>query len=642
MSSVGAEKKGKHKPRREDAQADYRVVPLAALRENPKNPRKTFDGLEELAASIAQMGQIVPGLARPHPTEPGALELVAGHRRFRACTSAGVSSFRVVVRDMDDATALKVMLVENGQRADVPPLEEAESYRQLRDEHGLSVAQIAGDVGRSDAHVYQRLKLTELITEVQELLRRGNLQIRSALLFARVDEKAQHQALKAIRTRYEFLIEEGAVLSHREIDHFILLGSRKLMHARWALDDAELVSSAGSCLSCGKRTHAQAQLFQIGDTDSHDACLDACCWEGKVTAQADRDLAAAFEKGQDVIDPKEAKTLWRFGGEPVDGWIDVEHHLEWAIKRQHHATTAERERALEDVFPERAAHQAALDQWSLRAGAYLEQHQLAELPQDFEPEPEEPTKTWADVIGIEHPRIRVTLDRDGHARRLITQADLATVLWDLGHKDAHKVMRPSHEAPLPGSPAHTRANRDAGAWKREQERRDQRVHEATAVREAALAEAAGLDVGELVLATTLMVCRYGVHYHEAEIIRKELGLAAGKQSRNLYLDAPNAALFAHAQSALTDKKTKDKDRLLLALRILVERPVHEPSHDEVLHEILGIDIKAARTRGRERRKKEPAAKPPTGRAVGGAPDAGANEDVVRDEDDIDDRAVTSS
>ncbi|MBI1948512.1 MAG: ParB/RepB/Spo0J family partition protein [Deltaproteobacteria bacterium] len=101
MSSVGAEKKSKHKPRKEDAQADYRVVPLGALRENPKNPRKTFDGLEELAASIGQMGQIVPGLARPHPTEPGALELVAGHRRFRACTSAGVSSFRVVVRDMD-------------------------------------------------------------------------------------------------------------------------------------------------------------------------------------------------------------------------------------------------------------------------------------------------------------------------------------------------------------------------------------------------------------------------------------------------------------------------------------------------------------------------------------------------------------
>jgi hypothetical protein len=282
------------------------------------------------------------------------------------------------------------------------------------------------------------------------------------------------------------------------------------------------------------------------------------------------------------------------------------------------------------VFPERAAHQAALEQWNLRAGAYLEQHELTELPEDFEPEPEEPTKTWAEVIGIEHPRIRVTLDRDGHARRLITQADLATALWDLGHKDAHKVMRPLHDAPLPGSPAHARADHDDGAWKREQERRDQRVYEASSVREAALAEAAGLDIGELVLATTLMVCRYGVHYHEADIIRKELGLAAGKQNRNLYLDAPNAALFAHARSALTDKKTKDKDRLLLALRILVERPAHEPSHDEVLHEILGIDIKAARKQGRARRKEE-RAKGPTGGGVGGTSDADVDGNAARDE-----------
>lgn len=602
MSSVAAERPKRRAPKQQTEQADYRVVPLGSLRENPKNPRKTFDALEELAASIAQMGQIVPGLARPHPTEADAFELVAGHRRFRACAQAGVESFRVVVREMDDATALKVMLVENGQRADVPPLEEAESYRQLRDDHGIAVPQIASDVGRSEAHIYQRLKLTEIVPGVQELLRGGNLQIRSALLFARVDEKAQHQALKAIRTRYEFLIEEGAVLNHREVDHFILLGSMKLTHARWALDDADLVPSAGSCLDCGKRTHAQAQLFQIGDTDSHDACLDSGCWESKVSAQADRDLATAFEKGQELIDPKEAKTLWTFGGEPVAGWIDVEHHLEWTIKRQHHATNAERERAIDVVFPERVAHKLALEQWNLRAGAYLEEHELTELPSDFEAEPEEPTKTWAEVIGIEHPCIRVTLDRNGHARRLITQADLATALWDLGHKDAHKVMRPLQEAPLPGSPAHSRGQHDDSAWKREQERRDQRVYEARAVREAALAEAAGLDVGELVLALTLMVCRYGVHYHEADIIRKELDLPAGKQNRNLYLDAPNAALFAHAKNALTDKKTKDKERLLLALRILVERPVQEPSHDEVLHEILGIDIKAARKIGRQRRK----------------------------------------
>ena len=450
--------------------------------------------------------------------------------------------------------------------------------------------------------MYQRLKLCELVPGVQELLRRGNLQLRTALLFARLDENAQLQALKSIKSRFELLIEEGAVLNHKEIDHFVLLGSRKLIHARWPLADKELVPSAGACLACPKRTHAQAQLFQIGDTDSHDACLDGACWEGKVSAQADKDLAAAFEKGQELIDPKDAKSLWSFGGDPVAGWIDVEQHLVWSIERQYDATTADRERAVDDVFSERAAFRDALEQWNLRAGAYVEEHEGAELPDDFEPEPEEPTKTWADVIGLEHPSIRVTLDRNGHARRLITQADLATALWDLGHKNAHKVMRPRHEAPLPGSPAHARDKNDDETWKREQERRDQRAYEAVAVREAALAVARDLDVGELVLAVTLMVCRYGVYNQEADAIRKQLGLPDGKKNRDLYLEGGNASLWAHARDALIDKKTRDKERLLLALRVLMERPVHEPSHDEVLHEVLSLDIKAARKVGRARRR----------------------------------------
>jgi ParB/RepB/Spo0J family partition protein len=587
--------------KRGESKTDYLNVPIDRIRENPKNPRKTFDAIEDLAASIKQLGQIVPGLARPHPSEQAAYELVAGHRRFRACILAGVDAFRIVVKDMDDATALKVMLVENGQRADVPPLEEAESYRQLRDEHGISVGQIASDVGRSEAHIYQRLKLTELVPGVQELLRSGNLQVRSALLFSRLDQSAQLHALDQLKKRFEFLIEEGAVLNHKEVDHYVLLGSRKLMHARWTLDDKDLVPTAGSCLGCPKRTHAQAQLFQIGDTDSQDACLDGACWEGKVQAQADRDLAAAFETGQELIDPKDAKSLFGFGNKPVAGWLDVEHHLIWSIDRQHHQSNADRLRAIADVFPELAAHKAALEAWNLRAGAYLEENDLHQLPDDFEAEPEEPTKTWAEVIGLDHKDIRVTLDKEGHVRRLMTQADLASALWELGKKDAHKVMRPQREAPLPGSPADTSRAQNDEAWRKEKERREQRTAEAVAVREAAMNAARVLDVPELVLAVTLMVCRYGLYYREAGLVQKELHLKDGKKNRELYLEAPNAALWEHAKAGV-DKKAREKERLLLALRILMERPPLEPSHDEVLRAVLGLDIKAARKTGRARRK----------------------------------------
>ena len=574
---------------------DYRVIPIALIRENPSNPRKTFDGIDDLAASIKKLGQIVPGLARPHPSEEGAFELVAGHRRFRACAAAGVETFRVVVAEMDDATALKVMLVENGQRADVPPLEEAESYRQLRDVHGLSVAQVASEVGRSEAHIYQRLKLTELVPGVQALLRNGNLLTKTALLFARLDQAGQLQALKHVTDRFQFLIEEGAVLNHREVDHFVLLGSRKLKHARWTLDDAQLVQQAGSCLDCGKRTAAQAQLFQIGDTDTDDACLDAGCWQGKVQAAADRELTAAMDNGQDVIDPKEARDIFRYGGALTDTYVDAEESIVWILSRQYRATDAERARATAELFPELAAFKEAEDAWNKRAGAFLEEHELDELPEDYELEPEEPTKTFGEVLGLDHPAIRVTLDKDGHARRLIAREDLAAVLWERGMKNAFKILQPQHHEPPPGSPQGTQRERERERIKQEKERVEVRTFEAAAVRKAALEIAGRLSVEELVLAVTLMVCRYGSPGHsETERLRKELGVAPGKKKAELYLEAPNQALWQHVTDKLIDKRTKEKDRLLLALRVLMERPVLEPSHDLVLREVLGLDVNAAR------------------------------------------------
>ena len=445
---------------------------------------------------------------------------------------------------------------------------------------------------------------------MQDLLRAGNLQIRSALLFARLDEKRQAEALKTIHSRQGHLIADGAVLSHREVDHLVLLNTHKLAHAKWALGDEDLTPSAGACLDCHKRTHAQAQLFHIGDTDAHDACLDATCWDDKVAAHANRTLDAALETGHELIDPKDATQLWGSGGALADGWIDVEHHLTWALRRQRHATEAERERALFEVFPERAAYDNALAQWNQRAGAYLAEHQADSLPDDFPPEPEEPEKTWSDLLGREHPSIKVTLDRDGHARRLVTQADLAAALWDLGMKNAYKVLRPRRESQLPGSPGATRAESERAAFTRERERRDQRAAEAAAVREAAMTVVTGLSVDELILAVTLMVCRYGVHYHEADALRRSLELKDGKRDRDLYLDAPNAALWAHAKDGLTDK-TNAKDRLILALRILAERPVHEPSHDSVLAAVLSLDVKAARKVGRDRRKQQTARLDPT-------------------------------
>src|SRR5205823_4340074 len=111
-----------------------------------------------------------------------------------------------------------------------------------------------------------------------------------------------------------------------------------------------------------------------------------------------------------------------------------------------------------------------------------------------------------------------------HARHVIAQADLAAALWDLGKKQAHHVMRPLHEAPLAGSPQQSRSAQQATALQEQQERRAVREAEARAVRAAALEKAVTLDVPALVLAVTLLVCRYGPYPNEAEIISRELGL----------------------------------------------------------------------------------------------------------------------
>lgn len=152
------------------------LVPVERLIANPDQPRRHFDtsALNELAESIRQKGVIQPLIVRP-AREEGTYEIVAGERRWRASQIAQLHEVPVLVRDFSDTEVLEVAIIENVQRADLSPLEEALAYRQLMDRFGHTQEKIAEALSRSRSHVANTLRLLTLPEEVQNMITSGKL-----------------------------------------------------------------------------------------------------------------------------------------------------------------------------------------------------------------------------------------------------------------------------------------------------------------------------------------------------------------------------------------------------------------------------------------------------------------------------------
>ncbi|WP_420342594.1 ParB/RepB/Spo0J family partition protein [Paenirhodobacter sp.] len=152
-------------------------VPIEFIEPNPDQPRRTFDAdrLEELAASIREKGVIQPLIVRRHPRKDNHYEIVAGERRWRAAQIAQQHELPVIIRDLSDTEVLEVAIIENIQRADLNPLEEALSYRQLMDRFGHTQEKLAEALSKSRSHIANQLRLLNLPVEVQDFLRDGKL-----------------------------------------------------------------------------------------------------------------------------------------------------------------------------------------------------------------------------------------------------------------------------------------------------------------------------------------------------------------------------------------------------------------------------------------------------------------------------------
>lgn len=176
-----------------------RELPLEQLQRGRYQPRTDMDpeALEELAASIRAQGVVQPIVVRPL-AGPDRYEIIAGERRWRAAQLAGLASVPVVVRDVPDQAAIAISLIENIQRENLNPIEEAHALRRLLDEFGLTHQQAAEAVGRSRTAVTNLLRLLDLSPDVRGLLENGDLEMGHARALLALEETTQRDAARQV------------------------------------------------------------------------------------------------------------------------------------------------------------------------------------------------------------------------------------------------------------------------------------------------------------------------------------------------------------------------------------------------------------------------------------------------------------
>lgn len=215
----------------EKAEDGIKMVRVSAIEPNRGQPRKEFDSesLSELADSIREHGVLQPLLVRRMPgasLDEESYQLVAGERRWRAARMAGLSEVPVVVREMSEAEVLEFALIENLQREDLNPLEEAGGYQELIDTFGLTQEEVARKVGRSRSAVANALRVLKLPQELHPYLRDGDLTAGHAKALLTVKERGKMLKLA------EITIEQG--LSVREVE-------RRAARLNEASEEADLV-----------------------------------------------------------------------------------------------------------------------------------------------------------------------------------------------------------------------------------------------------------------------------------------------------------------------------------------------------------------------------------------------------------------
>ena len=296
-----------------------RRIPVTALMPSPTNPRKIFNAtrLAELAESMkGNIGQLQPLVVRELPTEKLPLdiiesghnvgfEIVAGERRYRAAMLAGLTELDCTVKALTDRDVLEAQVIENNQREDVHPLEEADGFARILalpeyKDAGKPVEVLAEKLGKSTKYVYDRIKLSNLTEEAKEEFLAGFMTAGHAILIARLTQEDQYEVITNMfyetkwngleYSRDERLPEEDRESwSVRYLAKEIRYKSRPLTGAPFDVGDAQLLPMAGACSSCPK--------FEPDGS----LCLDVKCYDRKCIANRNQVEAAVRAAGLEPV-----------------------------------------------------------------------------------------------------------------------------------------------------------------------------------------------------------------------------------------------------------------------------------------------------------------------------------------------------
>ncbi len=159
------------------AKSSEATISIAALKPSPSQPRRLFDknSINELAESIKSKGLVQPILVRPSKADENSYEIIAGERRWRAAQIAQLHEIPAVIKNLDDVEALEIAIIENIQRSDLSPIEEAAGYKRLIDNHGHTQEVLSEIVGKSRSHIANILRLLTLPQSIQDMISEGKI-----------------------------------------------------------------------------------------------------------------------------------------------------------------------------------------------------------------------------------------------------------------------------------------------------------------------------------------------------------------------------------------------------------------------------------------------------------------------------------
>lgn len=292
------------------------LIPLEQIEPDPKNVRQKMDKakLQELTESIKEKGVIQPILLRPHQVEgnsPVRYRIIAGERRYRASQAAGLTEIPTIIWEVKEGEELDLQLIENLQREDVHPLDEALGFERMKEGLQLDIKALAQRLGKDARYIARRLALCELIPEARQDFRQEKITLGHALEICRLALEIQADALAECyeskmvwdeeqQTNILVPDKEKPVRNVRYLQEWIVRNVHlNLTNAPFQLDDANLRSDGLTCLNCPQRSGYNKTLF--ADIKDKETCLNPPCYQGKLRTFMQLQKAALEAKSHQSV-----------------------------------------------------------------------------------------------------------------------------------------------------------------------------------------------------------------------------------------------------------------------------------------------------------------------------------------------------